>query len=136
MRDTPRLRMALYGFGALAVGAVRPAVTWHVVLYAVLSLTVVRMLPVAIAMIAWGAINSAIPVCWSTWLSKGVSDEPESGGGLMVGAIQLSIMAGGALGGVLLDHLSITATILGGCVLLVLAAVVVGNGRKLQPTSS
>jgi predicted MFS family arabinose efflux permease len=88
---------------------------------------------VSIAMIAWGAINSAIPVCWSTWLSKGVSDEPESGGGLMVGAIQLSIMAGGALGGFLLDHISITATIIGGCALLLLAAVVVGNGRKLQP---
>jgi len=42
---------------------------------------------VALAMVAWGAINSAIPVCWSTWLSKGISDEPESGGGLMVGAI-------------------------------------------------
>jgi len=42
------------GFGALAVGAARPAVTWHVVLYAVLSLTVVRMLPVAIAMIGRG----------------------------------------------------------------------------------
>jgi predicted MFS family arabinose efflux permease len=88
---------------------------------------------VSIAMIAWGAINSAIPVCWSTWLSKGVSDEPESGGGLMVGAIQLSIMAGGALGGILLDRISITATLLGGCVLLLLAAVVVGNGRNLQP---
>jgi len=33
---------------------VRPAVTWHVVLYAVLSLTVVRMVPVAIAMIGRG----------------------------------------------------------------------------------
>ena len=32
-------------------------------------------------MIAWGALNCAIPVCWSTWLSKGISDEPESGGG-------------------------------------------------------
>jgi hypothetical protein len=38
-------------------------------------------------MFAWGALNSAIPVCWSTWLTKGISDEPESGGGLMVGAI-------------------------------------------------
>ena len=88
---------------------------------------------VSIAMIAWGAINSAMPVCWSTWLSKGVSDEPESGGGLMVGAIQLSIMAGGAFGGVLLDRISIAATLLGGCFLLLLSAVVVGNGRKLQP---
>lgn len=39
---------------------------------------------VALAMILWGTINSAIPVCWSTWLSQGVRDEPESGGGLML----------------------------------------------------
>jgi predicted MFS family arabinose efflux permease len=45
----------------------------------------------AAMMIAWGALNSAIPVSWSTWLTKGISDEPESGGGLIVAAIQLSI---------------------------------------------
>jgi predicted MFS family arabinose efflux permease len=45
-------------------------------------------------MIAWGALNAAIPVSWFAWLSKEVSDEPESGGGLMVAAIQLSIMLG------------------------------------------
>ncbi len=88
---------------------------------------------VALAMIAWGAINSAIPVCWSTWLSQGVRDEPESGGGLMVGAIQLSIMSGGALGGYLLDRTSITGTFLAGCVFLLLSACVVGNGSRLRP---
>ena len=43
------------GFGALAISKVWPNITWHVVLYAVLSLTVVRMLPVALAMIRSGA---------------------------------------------------------------------------------
>jgi predicted MFS family arabinose efflux permease len=88
---------------------------------------------VALAMIAWGTINSAIPVCWSTWLSQGVGDEPESGGGLMVGAIQLSIMSGGALGGYFLDRTSITGTFLAGCVLLLLSTCVVGNGSRLRP---
>lgn len=88
---------------------------------------------VALAMITWGAINSAIPVCWSTWLSKGVGDEPESGGGLLVGAIQLAIMTGGTLGGLLLDRISITGTFVGGSLLLLLSAVVVGNGRRLRP---
>ena len=69
---------------------------------------------VASLMIAWGAINSAIPVAWSAWLAKEISDEPESGGGLMVAAIQLSIMLGAALGGWLLDHWSIFATFIGG----------------------
>jgi hypothetical protein len=39
---------------------------------------------VGLLMIALGALNSAIPVYWSTWLSKGIADEPGSGGGLMV----------------------------------------------------
>ena len=43
------------GFGALAISQVLPDITWRVVLYAVLSLTVVRMLPVAIAMARSGA---------------------------------------------------------------------------------
>jgi predicted MFS family arabinose efflux permease len=89
---------------------------------------------VAVAMFAWGALNSAIPVCWSTWLSKGISDEPESGGGLLVGAIQLSIMLGGAFGGFLLDHISVGATFLGGAVLLVLATATVGRGDRIRPT--
>ena len=43
------------GFGALALSRVLPQVTWQVVLYAVLSLTVVRMVPVAVAMARRGA---------------------------------------------------------------------------------
>ena len=43
------------GFGALALGAALPHVTWRVVVYALLSLTVVRMLPVAIALTKSGA---------------------------------------------------------------------------------
>jgi predicted MFS family arabinose efflux permease len=91
---------------------------------------------VAITMIAWGALNAALPVSWFTWLSKEVSDEPESGGGLIVAAIQLSIMLGAALGGLLLDHISIAATFVGGAALLVLASLTVGNGDRIKrPTS-
>jgi NhaP-type Na+/H+ or K+/H+ antiporter len=43
------------GFGALALGWALPYVTWQIVLYAALSLTVVRMVPVAIAMLGHGA---------------------------------------------------------------------------------
>jgi len=42
-------------FGAVLLGPALGEVTWAVVLYAVLSLTVVRMLPVAIAMLGTGA---------------------------------------------------------------------------------
>lgn len=86
---------------------------------------------VAVAMTAWGGLNSAIPVAWSTWLSQGISDEPESGGGLLVATIQLAIMIGAAIGGMLLDHFSIAATLVGGAALLVMATVVIGGGSRL-----
>ena len=43
------------GFGAIAVAAVMPHITWRIVVYALLSLTVVRMVPVAIALLGSGA---------------------------------------------------------------------------------
>jgi predicted MFS family arabinose efflux permease len=84
---------------------------------------------VAIVLIVWGALNSAIPVAWSTWLTKGIKDEPESGGGLMVAAIQLAIMLGGAFGGFLLDSASVSATFVGGALLLFAAALVMAIGQ-------
>jgi predicted MFS family arabinose efflux permease len=88
---------------------------------------------VALMMIAWGTLNSAVPVSWFNWLAQGVRDEPEGGGGLMVAAIQLAIMAGASLGGVLLDHFSIASTFVGGASLLVLASLTVGSGHRLRP---
>ncbi|MDQ2988039.1 MAG: MFS transporter, partial [Pseudomonadota bacterium] len=90
---------------------------------------------VAVTMIAWGALNSALPVAWSTWLSRAVSDEPDSGGGLMVAAIQLAIMLGAALGGLLLDRISIAATLIGGAAFLVLASLTVGNGARVSQST-
>jgi predicted MFS family arabinose efflux permease len=40
---------------------------------------------------------------------------------------------GAGFGGLLLDHFSIAVTMLGGGALLILGALVVGNGRRLQP---
>lgn len=42
------------GFGALALGLVAPHVTWQVLAYAALSLTLVRMVPVALALLGKG----------------------------------------------------------------------------------
>lgn len=89
--------------------------------------------PVAIALIVWGAVNAAIAVSWSAWIAHGIGDQPEAGGGLIIAAIQLAILLGGTLGGVLLDHLSIQATFMGSTILLVLASVLVGNGSRIKP---
>ncbi|HEY6610963.1 MAG TPA: MFS transporter, partial [Pseudomonas sp.] len=87
---------------------------------------------VAVVMVGWGALNAAIPVCWSTWLARELSDEPESGGGLLVASIQLAIMLGGALGGQLLDHASASAPLVGGAVLLALASLITGDGSRIR----
>jgi sodium/hydrogen antiporter len=61
-RDLPYLRftedggellaaVVWIGFGALALGKVLTSITWQMVAYAVISLTVVRMIPVALAML-------------------------------------------------------------------------------------
>jgi len=80
-----------------------------------------------------GCIAIAIPVSWSTWLSKGISDEAESGGGLLIAAIQLAIMISAEIGGMLLDHFSVATTFVGGAALLVLASLVVGGGGRISP---
>ncbi len=85
-----------------------------------------------VMMFGWGALNAAIPVCWSTWLAREIADEPESGGGLMVASIQLAIMIGGTLGGQLLDHMTVAAPLAGGAALLVLSALVIGNGARIR----
>jgi predicted MFS family arabinose efflux permease len=137
------LGMGLAGFaGTYGASAITSKRLYHLLMGLPLALAAVTiaMLPVghnfwavAALVVAWGAVNAAIPVAWSTWLSKGVNDKPESGGGLMVAAIQLSIMVGAELGGTLLDHYSIGATFIGGAALLVLSAIVIGSGRRLQP---
>lgn len=87
---------------------------------------------VACMLVGWGALNAALPVCWSTWLAQEISDEPESGGGLMVASIQLAIMLGGSFGGHLLDSINVAAPLIGGAALLVLCALVIGNGSRLK----
>jgi predicted MFS family arabinose efflux permease len=89
----------------------------------------------AVTLFVWGLLNSAIPVVWSTWLTQGIADEPEAGGGLMVAAIQLAIMLGAAFGGLLLDRVSISATWIGGAALLVFASLAAGSGGRLRSTT-
>ncbi len=47
-------------FGALILGPALHHITWHLVLYAVLSLTLVRMAPVALALIGTGARRETV----------------------------------------------------------------------------
>ncbi len=79
----------------------------------------------------WGAMNTAMSVIWMTWMSQNVGDAPEAAGSLMVAAIQASILLGAAVGGLLLDGMTIVATFTGSVVLAGLSIALIGTGRRL-----
>lgn len=97
------------------------------------GLLVVGGWPIAagILLVVWGAMNTAMSVIWMTWMSQNADDAPEAAGGLMVAAVQASILLGAVLGGLLLDQLSITATLIASVILAALAVLLVRDGRTL-----
>lgn len=88
-RDLRRTMMTItLGMGVIAV---------------VLAATSGNLIVAAPAVMLWGAGFGFIPVGWSTWLTQAVPDEAESGGGLLVAAIQVAVSSGAALGGVIFN---------------------------------
>ncbi|HEV2510775.1 MFS transporter [Bosea sp. (in: a-proteobacteria)] len=79
----------------------------------------------------WGAMNTAMSVIWMMWMSQNAGDAAEAAGSLMVAAIQVSILLGAVVGGLLLDGLSIFATFAGSVVLAAIGIAVIGDGRRL-----
>ena len=86
-------------------------------------------LPLEIALVAlWGLAFGTIPVAWSTWLARAVPDEAESGGGLIVAAVQLAITFGAAGGGVIYALSGVAGVfVTGGALMLATTAVVLAS---------
>lgn len=59
----------------------------------------------------WGMAFGGVPVGWSTWIARAAPDEAETGGGIIVVAIQLAISAGAAFGGFAFDHHGATGVV-------------------------
>ncbi|WP_323144952.1 MFS transporter [Massilia phyllosphaerae] len=86
--------------------------------------------PVAAVLLAcWGLVATAAPVGWWTWLARTLPHDAEAGGGLIVATVQLSIMLGASVGGLLFDAVGYGATfgtsalmLLAGAAMAVLAA--------------
>lgn len=89
------------------------------------GLIVLRTSPASVTVLlaAWGLIGTAAPVAWWTWLSRVMPDEAESGGGLMVAVIQISITLGAALGGIVFDNRGYQTTFAFSAILLVCSAL-------------
>jgi len=83
------------------------------------------------AMIAlWGLAFGAVPVAWSTWITRTVPDEAESAGGLIVAAVQLAIATGAAAGGAIFDASGASGVFITGGVVLLLAALMILVGVR------
>ena len=97
------------------------------------GLLVVGGWPIAagLLLVIWGAMNTAMSVIWMTWMSQNAEDAPEAAGGLMVAAVQASILLGAVIGGLLLDHLSISAVLIASVALAAIAVLIVRDGRTL-----
>jgi predicted MFS family arabinose efflux permease len=73
----------------------------------------------------WGLAFGAVPVAWSTWLTRIIPDEAESAGGLLVAAVQVAIMIGAAGGGAIYDFKGATAVFGASSLVLFAAALMV-----------
>jgi len=80
-------------------------------------------LAIAILLMAWGLVGTALPVAWWTWLARTLPDDTDAGGGLMVAVIQLAITLGAAGGGLLFDAGGYRATFSASAALLAAAAL-------------
>ncbi len=93
-------------------------------------------LPLQAALVAlWGFAFGTIPVAWSTWMAQAVPDETESGGGLIVAAVQLAITVGAAGGGViyaLAGVVGVFAT--AGVLMLATSAIIFGSVSAEGPS--
>ena len=78
---------------------------------------------VTLLLALWGLVGTSAPVGWWTWLAQTLPQDAEAGGGLMVAVIQLAIMLGATLGGLLFDASGYRATFQLSAGLLVAAAV-------------
>jgi predicted MFS family arabinose efflux permease len=89
------------------------------------------------AMIAlWGLAFGAVPVAWSTWITRTVPDEAESAGGLIVAAVQLAIATGAAAGGAIFDASGASGVFTTGGVVLLLAALMILVGVWERPVAA
>ncbi|WP_421853845.1 MFS transporter [Marinomonas sp.] len=89
--------------------------------------------PTAVLVAIWGMAFGGVPVAWSTWITRSVPDEAESGGGLLVAAIQVGIATGAAAGGLVFDASGALGVFTIAALILLAAAIIVTFGLRADP---
>lgn len=82
----------------------------------------------------WGLAFGAVPVAWSTWITRAVPDEAESAGGLFVAAINFAIATSAAAPGrALFDTSGVTSVFVASGAVLLLAALTIVSAVRTRP---
>lgn len=87
----------------------------------------------AVMVAIWGLAFGAVPVAWSTWITRAVPDEAESAGGLFVAAINFAIATGAAAGGAMFDASGVASVFLASGVVLLIAAFTIVSAVRTRP---
>lgn len=138
--DVNYLSLVLLGFGLanlLGAGIARYLLAWNLYLALAIVLFVMgisaaglvlfgMLNPVAALLIGlWGMGLGVVQLGWTAWLTRTVPDEVESAGGLQIGIIQLAIMAGAAIGGMVFDYTSVKGVFTTSSMVAILAVLAV-----------
>ena len=75
----------------------------------------------------WGLAFGAVPVGWSTWITRAVPGEAEGAGGLLGASVQGAITIGASVGGWLYDARGLPAAFMASAALLAAAVLVIGK---------
>lgn len=90
-------------------------------------------LTTAVLVAAWGFAFGAVPVAWSTWLTRTAPDQAETAGGLLVAGINLAIATGAAAGGAIFDTSGAPAVFIASSITLIFAALMISATVRPRP---
>ncbi|MFT4510417.1 MFS transporter [Caballeronia sp. 15711] len=93
--------------------------------------------PIDAVMIAlWGLAFGGVPVAWTTWITRLVPDETESGTGIFIAAAFLGISMGAAGGGVVYDFGGARSVMIAGAATLIIAVLIVNLRLKVAAAAT
>ncbi|WNL46183.1 MFS transporter [Dyella sp. BiH032] len=103
-----------------------------------IALVTIGRVPAAHAVLValWGMAFGGVPVAWSTWITRTVPDQAESGGGLIVAGVQLAISLGAALGGAIFDAGGARGVFAGSALVLAGAALLILFGFRVRAAAT
>lgn len=81
----------------------------------------------------WGLAFGGVPVAWSSWVARAVPDQAETAGGMVVAAVQSSIAAGAALGGMMFGFGGVTSVFIIAGVVMLFASLVIALKVQVEP---